>query len=212
MSQVLFADDRAVSGRPAAARALPPRALRCCCARGALLLRLGAVPLLGPDEPRYARVAVEMQRAGEWVTPTLQGQPWLEKPPLYYWLAAPPSASLGETETAARLPSVLARAAPGRARPRSWARASTAPRPACTPASRWARRLLPFAYGRAASMDMLLAACVTAAIGPGRRCACSASPDALALPARGRVRRPGHAGQGPARPAAAGARRRRVRR
>ena len=47
----------------------------------------GRVPLLGPDEPRYTRVAVEMHRAGEWVTPTLQGEPWLEKPPLFYWLA-----------------------------------------------------------------------------------------------------------------------------
>ena len=69
------------------------------------------MPLLGPDEPRYARVAVEMQRAGEWVTPTLQGQPWLEKPPLYYWLAGAAFRALGETETAARLPSVLAAAA-----------------------------------------------------------------------------------------------------
>ena len=73
-----------------------------------LLLRLGAVPLLGPDEPRYARVAVEMHRSGDLVTPTLQGQPWLEKPPLYYWLAGGAFALLGETEAAARLPSVVA--------------------------------------------------------------------------------------------------------
>ena len=73
---------------------------------GALLLfRLGVVPLLGPDEPRYTRVAIEMQRAGEWVTPTLQGEPWLEKTPLFYWLAGAGFAVLGETETAARLPS-----------------------------------------------------------------------------------------------------------
>ena len=45
-------------------------------------------PLVGPDEPRYARVAVEMSRSGDLVTPTLQGTPWLEKPILYYWLAA----------------------------------------------------------------------------------------------------------------------------
>src|SRR5512134_1067591 len=73
-----------------------------------LLLGLGQVPLLGPDEPRYARVAVEMQRAGEWVTPTLQGVPWLEKPALYYWLAGAAFSVLGENEAAARLPSVLA--------------------------------------------------------------------------------------------------------
>src|SRR5262245_56148379 len=73
-----------------------------------LLLRLGQVPLLGPDEPRYARVAVEMHRAHEWVRPTLQGQPWLEKPPLYYWLAGAAFSALGENETAARLPSAVA--------------------------------------------------------------------------------------------------------
>src|SRR5512143_2728754 len=72
------------------------------------VFHLGAVPLLGPDEPRYARVAVEMHRAGEWVTPTLQGQPWLEKPPLYYWLAGSAFSVLGETELAARLPALLA--------------------------------------------------------------------------------------------------------
>jgi 4-amino-4-deoxy-L-arabinose transferase-like glycosyltransferase len=73
-----------------------------------LVFRLGVVPIVGPDEPRYARVAVEMHRAGEWVTPTLQGRPWLEKPPLYYWLAGAAFSLLGETETAARLPSVFA--------------------------------------------------------------------------------------------------------
>src|SRR5215510_16348433 len=73
-----------------------------------LMLRLETIPLVGPDEPRYVRVAVEMHRAHEWVRPTLAGQPWLEKPPLYYWLAGVSYRWLGENETAARLPSVLA--------------------------------------------------------------------------------------------------------
>ena len=73
-----------------------------------LLLRLGQVPLLGPDEPRYARVAVEMGRSGDLVTPTLQGRPWLEKPALYYWLAAASFKLFGENEAAARLPAVAA--------------------------------------------------------------------------------------------------------
>src|SRR5512133_3363484 len=95
---------------PAMSRSLPPRATAVLLALVLALLafRLGAVPLIGPDEPRYARVAVEMQRAGAWVRPTLAGQPWLEKPPLYYWLAAPGFSVLGETEAAARIPSVLA--------------------------------------------------------------------------------------------------------
>jgi 4-amino-4-deoxy-L-arabinose transferase-like glycosyltransferase len=47
--------------------------------------RLSAFGLMGADEPRYAQVAREMWQAHDWVTPTLWGKPWLEKPALYYW-------------------------------------------------------------------------------------------------------------------------------
>ena len=43
---------------------------------------LGSVPLLGPDEPRYAEVAREMLTRGDLVTPTLGGHTWFEKPAL----------------------------------------------------------------------------------------------------------------------------------
>ena len=49
---------------------------------------LGAIGLVGPDEPRYAWIARAMARTGDWVTPRLYGQPWFEKPILYYWAAA----------------------------------------------------------------------------------------------------------------------------
>lgn len=48
---------------------------------------LGAFGLLGADEPRYAQIAREMLDRSDWVTPVLDGKPWLEKPPLYYWQA-----------------------------------------------------------------------------------------------------------------------------
>jgi len=48
---------------------------------------LGAVGLVGPDEPRYASIAREMARSGDWITPRLWGQPWFEKPALLYWMA-----------------------------------------------------------------------------------------------------------------------------
>jgi 4-amino-4-deoxy-L-arabinose transferase-like glycosyltransferase len=129
-----------------------------------LLFRLGRVPLVGPDEPRYARVAVEMARSGDYVTPTLQGQPWLEKPALYYWMAAAAFRGLGETETAARLPSVLAGVFT------VGVTALVGARLYGTAAGLHAGFLLAtsvlfFAYGRAASMDALLMACVTAAVG-----------------------------------------------
>ena len=50
---------------------------------------LGALGLVGPDEPRYAWIARDMQETGDYITPRLYGKPWFEKPPLYYWSAAP---------------------------------------------------------------------------------------------------------------------------
>ena len=47
------------------------------------LWKLAAFGLIGADEPRYAQVAREMLSRHDWVTPTLGGLPWLEKPPLY---------------------------------------------------------------------------------------------------------------------------------
>src|SRR5260370_23481227 len=65
---------------------------------------LGAFGLLGADEPRYAQVAREMLDRSDWVTPTLQGKPWLEKPVLYYWQAMLAFRVGGITDQAARPP------------------------------------------------------------------------------------------------------------
>ncbi len=70
--------------------------------------RLGGVGLVGPDESRYAEVSRGMLERGDWVTPELRGEPWLHKPPLFYWFAAASMWVLGETEAAARLPSAVA--------------------------------------------------------------------------------------------------------
>ena len=72
------------------------------------LLGLQLVGLIGADEPRYAQVAREMLARHDWVTPVLYGAPWLEKPPLYYWLAMlADKGAGGVTDTAARLPSAV---------------------------------------------------------------------------------------------------------
>jgi 4-amino-4-deoxy-L-arabinose transferase-like glycosyltransferase len=63
--------------------------------------------LIGADEPRYAQVAREMLERGDWVTPTLGGRPWLEKPPLYYWQAMLVYRVLGVSDAAARIPSCI---------------------------------------------------------------------------------------------------------
>jgi 4-amino-4-deoxy-L-arabinose transferase-like glycosyltransferase len=68
---------------------------------------LGAFGLLGADEPRYAQVAREMLDRSDWVTPMLQGKPWLEKPVLYYWQAMLSFRAFGVTDRAARLPAAF---------------------------------------------------------------------------------------------------------
>jgi 4-amino-4-deoxy-L-arabinose transferase-like glycosyltransferase len=73
-----------------------------------LFVGLPAVGLIGPDEPRYAWIAQHMAASGDWLTPKLYGQPWFEKPILYYWSAAVAFKFLHSSEWAARLPSAFA--------------------------------------------------------------------------------------------------------
>lgn len=81
----------------------------------ALLLALGApflftklgMPFLDPDEGLYATIALEMARDGDWVMPHADGLPYLEKPPLYFWLTALTFRLLGPSEWTARLWSAL---------------------------------------------------------------------------------------------------------
>ena len=67
------------------------------------LYGLGSLPLLGPDEPRYAQVAREMFLRGDLVTPTLGGHTWFEKPALLYWLMIAAFKVFGVSEWSARL-------------------------------------------------------------------------------------------------------------
>jgi len=69
---------------------------------------LGALGLLGPDEPRYVWIARAMAETGDWITPRLYGKPWFEKPVLYYWAAAIGFRLHLSAEWAARLPSAVA--------------------------------------------------------------------------------------------------------
>ncbi|MFZ2223519.1 MAG: phospholipid carrier-dependent glycosyltransferase, partial [Candidatus Deferrimicrobium sp.] len=64
---------------------------------------LGTIPLLEPDEGRYAEIPREMLVRGDFVTPHLNGVVYLEKPPLFYWGNALSFALFGESEFTARL-------------------------------------------------------------------------------------------------------------
>lgn len=59
--------------------------------------------LLEPDEGRYAQIPKEMLIHHAWVVPTLQGEPYLDKPPLMYWLVALSYQVFGVSPAAARL-------------------------------------------------------------------------------------------------------------
>jgi len=64
---------------------------------------LGSIPLIDPDEGRYAEIPREMLQGHDFVTPHLNGVLYFEKPPLYYWLNAAAAAVLPGPELASRL-------------------------------------------------------------------------------------------------------------
>jgi len=72
------------------------------------LAGLGRRHLWNADEPRVAGIAAEMARSGDLVVPRLNGRPFLEKPPLYFWAASIAFRLFGENTYAARLISALA--------------------------------------------------------------------------------------------------------
>jgi 4-amino-4-deoxy-L-arabinose transferase-like glycosyltransferase len=124
-------------------------------AAAAFFYRLGAVALLGPDEPSYAEVAREMVERGDWVTPYLMGRPWLDKPPALFWAQSASLRTLGEGEIAARLPSALA--AVGTCALVFWlGRRLFGPAAGVTSALILATTLGLAVYGRAAIPDALL--------------------------------------------------------
>jgi 4-amino-4-deoxy-L-arabinose transferase-like glycosyltransferase len=125
--------------------------------------QLGGVGFIGPDEPRYASIAREMYRSGDYVTPRLLGSPWFEKPVLLYWGSALGYALFGEGEFGARFPSALGATlsvfAMYYVTLRLWSRK----------AAIWAALILAssigfFAFAHAATTDMLLTTTLTLAM------------------------------------------------
>ncbi len=68
---------------------------------------LGAFGLVGADEPRYAQITREMFARHDWIVPTLNGAPWLEKPVLLYWKVMNSYSIFGVHDWAARIPSAV---------------------------------------------------------------------------------------------------------
>lgn len=82
---------------------------------GVVILALAPLWLLGmfdrglwtPDEPREADIAWRMGQQGDRSIPQLAGSPFLEKPPLTYWLAAASTRAFGDSAALVRLPNLL---------------------------------------------------------------------------------------------------------
>jgi 4-amino-4-deoxy-L-arabinose transferase-like glycosyltransferase len=74
----------------------------------ALGSRMSAAPLVDWDEATYAEVAHEAVANHSYVDFTWNGRPYVKKPPLLFWAIAGSFKMLGESEFAARLPSVVA--------------------------------------------------------------------------------------------------------
>ena len=69
------------------------------------------IDLYGGDEPRVAGIAAEMVIENDWLTPKLNGEPFLEYPPLFYAAAAANFRIFGFTAFAAKLPAALSASA-----------------------------------------------------------------------------------------------------
>ena len=69
---------------------------------------LGGRSLFHRDLPRFAVIAREMLQSGDWLVPHQHGETYANKPILYVWLVALPSALVGDpTAFLLRLPSAL---------------------------------------------------------------------------------------------------------
>jgi dolichol-phosphate mannosyltransferase len=90
-----------MGGRPQLSRVAAPLVLVAVAA----LLFFGQLraPLLEPQEPRYAEIPRQMLDEGRFVTPVLYSQPYLDKPPLLYWLVMGSYKVFGVHDRSARL-------------------------------------------------------------------------------------------------------------
>ena len=68
---------------------------------------LGVRPYLTPSEARYIELPRQMLATHDWLTPRINGVPYFEKPPLFYWMQAIILQNFGMGEFAGRFVTVL---------------------------------------------------------------------------------------------------------
>ncbi|HJV49839.1 MAG TPA: glycosyltransferase family 39 protein [Noviherbaspirillum sp.] len=127
---------------------------------------LGSFGILDNNEGLYAEIPREMLASHDWrlwVIPHLNGLPYMEKPPLLYWLTALSFALFGESEWAARLVPALSSLACV-ALLLSFGRAVRRPQAARLAALMFVSGVGVTAMSHVLMFDMLLTALLTAAL------------------------------------------------
>lgn len=100
---------QAPMAEPSSSRTIRDLAWLTVAAGFLFFVALGARDLWNPNEPIYGRAVVEMAERDDWMTPTVNGQVFAEKPILYFWLARAASIMVGEiSELSLRIPSAVA--------------------------------------------------------------------------------------------------------
>lgn len=110
-SRVLFAGDTSATSPESLRQGEETPRWRSGLVGGMLLLLLAAMlfffrlnaPLLEPQESRYAEIPRQMLQEGRFLVPVLHGEPYLDKPPLLYWLVMGTYTVFGVHDWAARL-------------------------------------------------------------------------------------------------------------
>lgn len=143
----------------------PPYAIVAILAASAFafFFGLGRLGFLGPDEPRYAEVAREMLKSGDYISTRLCGCLWFEKPALLYWMSAAGYHLFGVNEIAARVPTAAAALATVALVYLALRRLGTHSL-ALASALVLATSGIFIAYARVATPDMILTAAITAAL------------------------------------------------
>ncbi|CAN5341739.1 N/A [soil metagenome] len=131
-----------------------------------VLIGLGSFGILDNNEGLYAEIPREMLAAHDWrmwIIPHLNGLPYMEKPPLLYWLTALSFALFGESEWSARLvPALSSLACVGLLL--GFGNAARRPQAGRLAAIMFSSGVGVIAMSRVLMFDMLLTALLTAAL------------------------------------------------
>lgn len=147
-----------------ASASAPPRVALALVVAAYLLPLVVPVPLMEDDEGLHAAIAIEMVERGDWTVPRLLGQPFLDKPILYFWMQAASLSTLGASEFAVRLPGTLTALA-GAAATGWLARVLFGAWIGTWAAVIYATMLLPYAVSLAPLHDLVMVPLVASALG-----------------------------------------------